>query len=113
MLFLSSIFLLLCWNSFFTVLTKYYIDSWIITNERTIYTELRGFFNSFSSSIPHEKVQDITIDVNGFLPTVFHYGDLHIQTAGAFKEFIFRQIPDPEETKDILLETIKNAKNKI
>ncbi len=107
LLFLFSLFLLILWTSFFMVIVNYYLDCWIVTNQRTIHTELRGFFNRIYSSIEHDKIQDISVDVKGILPTFFNYGDLHMQTAGAFREFIFFQIPEPHETKKIIHQAIK------
>lgn len=104
-LFFLSSFLLVCWHISLIIFSYYYLDRWIITNERTIHTELRGFFSRFDSSVSHDKIQDVTIDIHGFWPTIFKYGDLHIQTAGSFREFVFRQIPEPHKVKDVLLET--------
>ena len=33
-----------------------------------------------------------------------------MQTAGAFKDFVFRQIPKPYQTKDILLDVLSKTK---
>jgi hypothetical protein len=95
---------LFLWNLSFVIITKHYLDYWIITDRRTIHVELRLFFSRFYSSIYHDKIQDTTVDVRGFLPTIMNYGNMKIQTAGAFKKFIFQQIPDPHETKRILFE---------
>jgi hypothetical protein len=38
------------------------------------------------------------------LPTIFHFGNLHIQTAGEFREFVMRQISDPEIVKQVIFE---------
>lgn len=100
------------WSVVFMIITNHYLDYWIITNQRTIYTELRGFFSRYYSSISHRKVQDVTADVCGVLPTVFNYGDVKVQTAGAFKNFAFRQVPDPYETKKEIGEAISNYKIK-
>ncbi len=104
LLFSLSLFLLILWQAIWLVITNYYLDSWIVTNKRTIHTELRGLFSRIVSSVPHDRIQDITIDIHGILPTVLHFGDLHIQTAGEFREFIFRQIPDPYKTKEVIFE---------
>ena len=102
LLFSLSFLLLIFWQVIWLVITNYYLDSWIVTNKRTIHTELRGLFSRIVSSVPHDRIQDITIDIHGILPTVLRFGDLHIQTAGEFREFIFRQIPDPYKTKEII-----------
>ena len=104
LLFSLSFFLLIFWQVIWLTITNYYLDSWIITNQRTIHIELRGLFSRIISSVPHDRIQDITIDVHGILPTILHFGDLHIQTAGEFREFIFRQIPDPNKTKEVIFE---------
>lgn len=104
LLFSLSFFLLIFWQAIWLVVANYYLDCWIVTNKRTIHTELRGLFSRIVSSVPHDRIQDITINVHGILPIFFHFGDLHIQTAGEFREFIFRQIPDPYKTKEIIFE---------
>lgn len=104
LLFFLSIFLSILWIVIFLTFTNYYLDYWIITNQRTIHTELRSLFSRISSSVFHDKIQDITIDVHGILPTIFHFGNLHIQTAGEFREFVMRQISDPEIVKQVIFE---------
>lgn len=106
--FLLSIFALTIWQFIFIIFAHFYLDCWIITDERTIHTELRSLFSRFYSSVSHDKIQDITVDIHGIFPTIFKYGDLKIQTAGAFKDFVFSQIPDPYKTKDILFEAYNN-----
>jgi uncharacterized membrane protein YdbT with pleckstrin-like domain len=112
-LFFLSLSLLICWQMIFVVLANYYLDCWIVTNERTIHTELKALFNRFLSSVPHHRVQDITVSVQGILPTFFRYGDLQIQTAGKFHEFIFKQIPEPYETKEIIFKSQKRYFSKL
>ena len=103
LLFFLSLFLLILWIIIFLSLTTLYLDYWIVTNQRTIHAELKGIFSREISSVNHDKIQDITVKVQGFFPTLFHFGNLHIQTAGEFRELIFEEIPDPEKTKDIIL----------
>ena len=45
--FFLFLFLLFLWSFAFMIVTKYYLDCWIITDRRTIHTELRGFFSRF------------------------------------------------------------------
>jgi len=87
----------------FLSLTTLCLDYWIITNQKTIHAELKGIFSREIISVNHDKIQDITVEIQGFFPTLFHFGDLHIQTAGEFRELIFEEIPEPEKTKDIIL----------
>lgn len=104
LLFFSSLILLVLWTIIFLVVTNYYLDCWIVTNERTIHTELRGLFSRIFSSVNHDKIQDITIEIKGFFPTVLRFGDLYIQTAGEFRQFVFSQIPEPYKTKEVIFQ---------
>jgi hypothetical protein len=103
LLFLLSLFLQFLWLIIFLTVTSYYFDCWIVTDKRTIHTELRVLFSRILSSVPHNKIQDITIDIHGIFPTIWRFGDLKIQTAGAFREFIFKEIPEPYNAKKIIL----------
>jgi len=103
LLFFLSLFLLILWATIFLSLTTLYLDYWIVTNQRTIHAELKGIFSREIISVNHDKIQDITVKIQGFFPTLFHFGDLHIQTAGEFRELIFEEISEPEKTKDIIL----------
>ncbi|MDD5606454.1 MAG: PH domain-containing protein [Candidatus Pacebacteria bacterium] len=102
-LLLFSCLLMICWQIAFLIIVHYFLDCWIVTDKRTIHYELTSLFHRKYSTIDHDKIQDITVKIQGFLATIFKYGDLRIQTAGAFKEFIFKKIPDPYKTKEIII----------
>lgn len=115
LLFFSSLFLQFFWLIIFLTITNYYFDCWIVTNKRTIHTELRRLFSRISSSVPLDRIQDITVDVHGILSTILRFGNLKIQTAGEFREFIFQEIPEPHKTKEVILRARREflEKNKI
>ncbi len=100
--FLLAILLLFLWQIIFVQVAHYYLDCWIVTDERTVHTELLGFFNRFLASVYHHRIQDVSVDVKGILQTFFEYGNVQIQTAGSFREFVFREIPQPYKTKEII-----------
>ena len=102
--FILSLIFFVCWQFFFIAFIYYYLDSLIITDQRIIQTELISFFNVSESSIPHDQIQDVSIDIYGFLPTILQYGNLNIQTAGTFRKFTFQQIHKPYETKKALFQ---------
>jgi hypothetical protein len=94
------------------VFTNYYLDCWIITNERTVHTELKSLFNRTLSVVSHSRIQDITVNVNGVMPTILKYGNIQIQTAGKFNKFIFKQIPEPYKTKELIFKLKKEILKK-
>ncbi len=101
--FIISICFLLIWKMVFIMISGYYLDCWVITNQRTIHTELHGLFNRYVSSIYHHRIQDVSVDVKGVLSTYLNCGNMQVQTAGKFREFLFRSIPEPYKTKDVLM----------
>ncbi len=111
LLFLITLFLQFLWLAIALTIVNYYFDCWLITNKRTIHTELRALFSRIYSSVSHKKVQDITVDVHGIFPTILRFGDLKIQTAGGFREFIFQEIPKPYDAKDIILRAKSELNN--
>ncbi len=106
-LYFLSLMLLILWQSIFVTITDYYLDCWIITDQRAIHTELRSLFSRIFSSVPHSRIQDVTVDVKGIIPTFLNYGDLQIQTAGKFQEFTFKQIPFPYKAKETIFKAQK------
>ncbi|MAF25873.1 hypothetical protein CL634_09910 [bacterium] len=73
----------------------YYLDVWIVTNQRIVNIEQRGLFSREVSEQKLFRIQDVTAEVNGFFPTTLDYGTVFIQTAGEKARFNFKQIPEP------------------
>jgi uncharacterized membrane protein YdbT with pleckstrin-like domain len=106
--FLQSFFMLSIWIFSFLIWIDYYFDIWIITSERIINIEQIGMFTRRASELRFQKIQDVTVEVLGFLPTIFNFGDVKIQTAGTENEFIFRTVSDPQEIKNIIMKILKH-----
>ena len=75
-----------------TMFTDYYLDTWIVTNERIINIEQQGLFSRVVSTLHLNQVQDTTAETTGFLATILSYGDVHVQTAGSKERFLFKNI---------------------
>jgi len=88
----------------FLIWIDYYFDVWIITTERVINVEQKGMFSRRVSELSYAKVQDITTEVLGFLPSMLNYGDVYVQTAGEQERFVFRTVSDPYHIKNIIAE---------
>jgi len=103
---LTAIFaawLLFIWIAFFVVWTDYYLDILILTNKKIIDVDQKGLFAREVSTLRLDRVQDITVEVNGIIPTLLGFGKIQIQTAGEHPEFIVRGIPDPYKIKNDIL----------
>jgi len=75
----------------------YYLDVWIVTNERVINIEQKGLFSREISEKELGNMQDITSDVDGFWATILNYGNVYIQTAAEKERFVFKEIPFADE----------------
>ncbi len=110
LIFLVANFILIVWSAIFIIITDYYLDCWIVTDQRTVHTELKGLFNRTISVIQHEQIQDVSIDIHGFFPVMLNYGDVHIQTAGKFREFVFKRVPNPYQIKSTIFKSLLDLK---
>lgn len=102
-LFAENIFAMMIWITFFLIWIDYYFDVWIVTNLRVVNVEQRGLFSRNVSELELERVQDVTTEVRGVIPTFLNYGDVFVQTAGERERFQFRQVPDPYYIKDMVM----------
>lgn len=105
----SIYYLYICLFAFFSFI-DYYLDVWVITNERIVDVEQRGFFSRVISEHKHFRIQDVTSEVHGFWATMFRYGDVYVQTAGSKGRFRFHEIPQPNRTRDLIIKLVQRKK---
>ena len=101
-LFLENTFLIMIWLYSFLLWIDYYFDVWIITNKRIVNVEQKGLFVRHISELKFSKIQDISTEIEGVIPTILNYGEVHVQTAGTANRFIFRQVADPHKIKETI-----------
>ncbi|MBI4435391.1 PH domain-containing protein [Candidatus Uhrbacteria bacterium] len=110
---LASIYFLSIWLFAFLEFTDYYLDTWIITNERIINIEQEGLFNRTASELDLAAVQDTTAEIRGILQTIFTYGQVYVQTAGEKGRFHFKNIDNPEHVKELVTRLVEEDKRRI
>ena len=91
----ASTYYLYLWLFTFHSFVDYWLDVWIVTNERILNIEQNGLFSRVSAEQKLDRIQDVASEVHGVFPTFLHYGEVHVQTAGEQARFAFEQIPDP------------------
>lgn len=109
---LISAYYLFIWLFSFFSFVDYYLDLWIVTNERIIDVHQKGFFSRIISEQRLYRIQDVTSEVHGFFPTVLKYGEVHIQTAGARQRFLFHEIPGPEAVRNMVIRLAERSRRK-
>ncbi len=107
-----SIWLLLLWIAGFVIWTDYYLDVLVLTNKKIIDIEQKALFSRETTSLPLEKIQDITVNVDGILAAYFQFGNLEIQTAGENTKIIVRFIKNPNEVKKDVMTAYESAMQK-
>ncbi len=86
-------------------------DVFVITTDRLIDVTQITFFKRSVSSTPLEQIQDTTGSIHGFFPTIFHYGDITIQTAaGQASDFFIDRVSDPERIARKLLDWARSKR---
>jgi hypothetical protein len=101
---------LFVWLFLFFSFVDYYLDLWIITDQRIIDVRQEGFFSRTVSELKLVKIQDVTSEQEGFFQFIFKFGDLHVQSAAEIERFTFKQIPNPEAVRDIIINLAQKKK---
>ncbi|MFZ2154443.1 MAG: PH domain-containing protein [Candidatus Moraniibacteriota bacterium] len=101
--FIESFLAITIWIYAFIIWIDFYFDVWIITNERIVNIEQKALFIRTISELKFEKIQDVSINIVGLIPTILNYGDVHVQTAGTTERFLFHKVPDPQKIKGLVM----------
>lgn len=103
LLFLYTLWILFLWIWFFINWTKYYLDVWYVTEKRIIIVNQKQIFDREVSNLRFDKIQDVTLDMHGFIPTLLHFGDIRVQTASEdSKSFQINTVRHPEKIRRVI-----------
>jgi uncharacterized membrane protein YdbT with pleckstrin-like domain len=104
--FMLAFYWLFIWMAAFSIFTQYMLTNWIITTTRIVDIEQYGFFSRRVSSFLLNRVQDVTTEVEGLVPTLFSFGTLNVETAGRDEKFQMEGIAHPEDLRDLIMREI-------
>ncbi|MCI5108369.1 MAG: PH domain-containing protein [Candidatus Pacebacteria bacterium] len=108
---LYGLWLLVIWVVYFIEWTDYYLDVWYVTDKQIYDVLQNGFFHREVSILRFDNIQDITVNIRGIIPTVFDYGQIHVQTAGdTSADFTLKDAKHPNKVKDMLADLHSKAK---
>ena len=91
---------------FYRAWLDHYLDIWIITSERVVDIEQNGLFSRSIATQKLYRIQDVTTEVKGIIPTFLNYGNVYVQTAGAKQNFIFKKVHDPDKVSKKLMKVV-------
>lgn len=109
----GSIYYLFIWMFLFNSFIDYYLDVWIVTTERIINIEQKNLFHRTISEKNLDRMQDITSEVKGVIPTFLNFGTVYIQTAGTTERFVFKEVPNAPEITQQILRIIEASKKRL
>lgn len=111
--FLENSFLLFFWLYIFLIWIDVYFDVWIVTDERIVNVEQKDLFTRRVSELRFSRVQDVTSEVQGVIPSILDYGDVYVQTAGEQARFIFHNVANPVGIKDLVMRLAEKRRHMI
>lgn len=101
-IFFCFVWALFMWMLLFVNLTNYYLDVWRVTSNRLVDIEQKGLFHRDEATLRLENIQDVAIVSKGIIQILFGFGSIRAQTAGQTREFIMRDIANPQKVKEII-----------
>lgn len=100
-----SIYYLIAISVIFIFWISYYYDIYVITEDAIIDITQEGFFGRKISQLSLLRVQDVTSNIKGVLPTLFGFGDVLVETAGEQSQnFLLKAVPNPQEVSAKIME---------
>lgn len=78
----------------------------VITDERIVDVDITSMIYKDISTTKLDRIEDITAVSSGFLSSLFDYGTVVIQTAGAKQAVEFEDVPHPAKVSTLLNEML-------
>lgn len=98
-----SVFYLSLFLFFYSYFVAFYLDMWVVTNDRLIDIRQVSLFARTISEVDLYQIQDATSEVHGFLPSLFNYGNVVLQTAGPIPKFVIYNAHKPHKLREAIL----------
>ncbi|MEI7578985.1 MAG: hypothetical protein WCJ58_02970 [bacterium] len=87
--------------------TNWYYNIYLVTNERLMHIRIEVFSGKHIVEATLNSVEEISERDIGFFPTIFHYGDIRVQTEAHKSTFFFKSVPDTTWFRDTLADLVK------
>ena len=110
---LLGVFQLITLIVFFVAVFDFYFDIVIVTDRRLVDIDQEQLFFRRISELSLEDIEDVSSQVKGLFATVFDYGLIEIQTAGARENFYMHNIHFPREVTALILDLKHQAEQNV
>ena len=64
------------------------------------------FATPLISNLPFDKIQDVTVDIHGLIPTMLNFGTVEVETASKEDDgdFVMRAVRDPDNVRRVIFD---------
>lgn len=83
---------------------SWFFNVYIITDERVFDVDFVNLVYREITDANIDHIQDVTVRVGSVIRTMFHFGDVLIQTASEIPQLEFEAVPDPDRVAQVLRE---------
>lgn len=84
----------------------WYYNVYLITNQRIVDVDFKGLMHYASDEAALHQIQDVSHKQGGLWQLLFHYGTVHIQTAGTRQNLDFERVPLPARVADAVTDLL-------
>lgn len=82
----------------------WYFNVYIVTEKNIVDVDFHSLLFKNIDVAPLRNIEDTSSSMGGILNSIFHYGNVFIQTAGATKNIDFHSVPRPHHVADFILD---------
>lgn len=102
-----ALYLLIVFGFMLTKFTLWYFHVGIVTNKRIKDIDIHGVLFKDIAEAKIQDIQDVKYSQVGFLPSLFNFGDIFVQTAGATPNIEFDKAPNPSAIAKIIGDMVR------
>lgn len=89
----------------------WYFNVYIVTNKNIIDVDFHSILYKNIDVAPLRNIEDTSSSMGGILSSIFHFGNVYIQTAGAAKNIDLIDVPRPHHVADYILDETHKIHN--
>ena len=82
----------------------WYFNVYIVTDKNIIDVDFHSILFKNIDVAPLRNIEDTSSSMGGILNSIFHYGDVFIQTAGSSRNIDLHSVPRPHHVADFILD---------
>lgn len=90
----------------------WYFNVHIVTNHKVIDFDFESVLHKSVDFAPLAKIEETDSNVSGIIGTVFDFGKVTVQTAGATIAILMIDVPHPSQVADLILDLSRKAGHK-